>query len=120
MLRPVRGSRMAEPRRPRSLRVGDEDPRGLTRGAPVRMTFDGVDVEAYEGESIAAALLAAEVRATRRTRHAGRPRGLFCGIGACHDCLVRVDGSGPVRACLTPVRDGSAVATHVLGEGGPS
>ena len=105
---------------PDSLRVGDEDPRGLTRGAALRLTFDGLDVEAYEGESIAAALLAAEVRATRRTRNGDRPRGLFCGIGACHDCLVRVDGSGPVRACLTPVRDGMAVATHVLGEGGPS
>lgn len=103
-----------------SLRVGAEDPRGLTRGAPVRMTFDGLPVEAYEGESIAAALLAADVRATRRTRRGDAPRGLFCGIGACHDCLVRVDGSGPVRSCLTPVRDGVAVTTHVLGEGGPS
>jgi predicted molibdopterin-dependent oxidoreductase YjgC len=103
-----------------SLRVGDEDPRGLTRGAPVRMTFDGAAVEAYEGESIGAALLAADVRTTRRTRHSGAPRGLFCGIGACHECLVRVDGSGPVRSCLTPVRDGITVTTHVLGEGGPS
>jgi len=102
------------------LRVGDEDPRGLKRGAPVRLTFDGRPVEAFDGESVAAALLAGGVRATRLTRRGGRPRGLFCAIGACHDCLVRVDGSGPVRACLTPVRDGMTVTTHVLGEGGPA
>lgn len=102
------------------LRVGDADPRGLTRGAAVRITFDGVPVPAFEGETVGAALLAADTRTTRRTRHSGAPRGLFCGIGACHDCLVRIDGSGPVRSCLTPVRDGMAVTTHVLGEGGPS
>ena len=102
------------------LRVGDEDPRGLTRGAAVRMTFDGAAVPAFEGETVAAALLAADVRTTRRTRRGGLPRGLFCAIGACHDCLVRVDGTGPVRACLTPVRDGMHVTTHAVGEGGPS
>jgi predicted molibdopterin-dependent oxidoreductase YjgC len=102
------------------LRVGDEDPRGLTRGAPVRFSFDGRSVDAFDGESVGAALLAADVRATRLTRHGGRPRGLFCAIGACSDCLVRIDGAAPVRSCLTPVRDGMTVTTHVLGEGGPS
>jgi predicted molibdopterin-dependent oxidoreductase YjgC len=102
------------------LRVGADDPRGLTRGAPVRIDLDGGPVVAFEGETIAAALLAAGTRATRITRRGGRPRGLFCGIGACHDCLVRVDGSPPVRSCLTPVRDGMQVTTHVLGEGGPT
>jgi len=103
-----------------SLRVGDDDPRGLTRGPAVTITFDGTPVEAYAGESVGAALLAADVRALRRTRHGDAPRGLFCGIGSCHDCLVRIDGSGPVRACLTPVDDGMTVTTHVLGDGTPS
>ena len=102
------------------LRVGAEDPRGLSRGPAVRISFDGEPVHAHEGESVAAALLAADHRATRLTRRGGRPRGLFCAIGSCHDCLVRVDGSGPVRSCLTPVHDGMAVTTHVLGDGGPS
>jgi len=103
-----------------SLRVGDDDPRGLTRGPAVTLTFDGTAIEAYAGESVGAALLAADVRALRRTRNGDAPRGLFCGIGSCHDCLVRIDGSGPVRACLTPVHDGMAVTTHVLGDGTPS
>jgi len=97
-----------------SLRVDGDDPRGLMRGAAVTLTFDGRRVVAYAGESVAAALLAADVRTLRRTRHGGAPRGLFCAVGSCHDCLVRVDGSGPVRACLTPVRDGMDVRPHVL------
>jgi len=88
------------------------DPRGLERGAAVRMTFDGRSVAAFEGESVGAALLAAGIVALRETRFDGRPRGLLCGVGACHDCLVTVDGGGPVRACLTPVADGMRVATH--------
>jgi len=103
-----------------SLRVGAEDPRGLTRGPAVGLTFDGASVEAYAGESVAAALHAGGVRALRRTRDTGAPRGLFCAIGSCHDCLVRIDGSGPVRACLTPVRDGMTVTAHALDDGPPS
>jgi hypothetical protein len=93
------------------LRVGGADPRGLQRGARVTLRVDGVPIVAYAGESIGAAMLAAGIRTTRHTRHAGAPRGLFCGIGACHDCLVAVDGSGPVRACLTPVHDDAEVTT---------
>ncbi|WP_418606078.1 (2Fe-2S)-binding protein [Georgenia sp. SUBG003] len=36
----------------------------------------------------------------------GRPRGIFCGIGICHDCLVTVDGVPNQRACLVPLRSG--------------
>jgi hypothetical protein len=97
--------------------VGDDlrarrDPRGLERGAAVALTFDGRPVPAFDGETVGAALLAAGVRTLREPRFDGRPRGLLCGIGACHDCLVTVDGGGPVRACLTPVADGMRVATH--------
>lgn len=88
------------------------DPRGLERGQPVRLTFDGRSVPAFEGETVGAALHAAGIVALRETRFGARPRGLLCGIGACHDCLVAVDACGPVRACVTPVTDGMHVATH--------
>lgn len=99
------------------LRATD-DPRGLVRGPAVALTFDGRAVPAFAGETVGAALLAAGVRTLRETRFGGAPRGLLCGIGACHDCLVSVDGRGPVRACLTPVADGMRVATHR--PGGPA
>ena len=94
------------------------DPRGLVRGPAVAVTFDGRPVPAFAGETVGAALLAAGIRTLRETRFDGAPRGLLCGVGACHDCLVTVDGRGPVRACLTPVADGMRVATHR--PGGPT
>ena len=72
-------------------------------------TLDGEPVEARPGQTVAAALLAAGHRTLRETRVHGRPRGLFCGIGACFDCLVVHNGVPGTRACLTPVAQGDVV-----------
>ena len=77
-----------------------------------RFEFDGDPVTAEPGHTVAAALLADGRRAWRRTRGGGEPRGVFCGIGVCFDCLVVVDGHPNQRACLTPARDGSTVTTQ--------
>lgn len=61
--------------------------------------FDGSPVEFRPGQSIGAALIAAGRPSWRTTRIGGRPRGLFCGIGVCFDCLVGVDGIPNQRAC---------------------
>lgn len=81
------------------------------RGQMVSITLDGVPLQAYLGETIAGALLANGQRAWRRTER-GEPRGLFCGMGICFDCLVTVDGVSNVRACITPVIDGMVVETE--------
>jgi predicted molibdopterin-dependent oxidoreductase YjgC len=81
------------------------------RGQAVTITVDGVPLQAYLGETIAGALLANGQRAWRRTEN-GKPRGLFCGMGICFDCLVTVDGVSNVRACITPVSDGMVVETE--------
>jgi predicted molibdopterin-dependent oxidoreductase YjgC len=86
--------------------------RGIERGRPLRIRVDGVDVTAFEGESLAAALIAAGRRATRRTETTGEPRGYFCGTGVCQDCLVTLDGRPNVRACMTPAREGLRVETQ--------
>ena len=72
----------------------------------VTVTFAGRTLPAAEGQSVAAALTAAGVRSWRTTRRGQQPRGLFCGIGACFDCLLTIDGRPAQRACLVPVRDG--------------
>jgi len=77
----------------------------------VRFSFDGRPMDAPRGMTIGGALLANGVRSWRLTRSGGRPRGVFCGIGACFDCLVDVGGDHAVRACLIPVRDGDEVRT---------
>ena len=74
----------------------------------VRFRFDDVEVEAYEGESIAAALLAAGVTTLRRAPADDAPRGAFCWMGICQECVVRVDGVA-VEACRTAVVDGLSV-----------
>ena len=78
---------------------------------PVSFTFDGEPMTAEAGQTVGAALLAAGIRSWRVTRSGGRPRGLFCGIGVCFDCLVDVNGDRAVRACLVPVQNGDEVRT---------
>ncbi|WP_432728632.1 FAD-dependent oxidoreductase [Variovorax sp. W6] len=77
-------------------------------GRPVRFWYDGQPVQGLEGETIAAALAAGGIKAMRHTR-GGERRGLYCGMGACFDCLVTVDGQASQRACLTKVADGQQV-----------
>jgi predicted molibdopterin-dependent oxidoreductase YjgC len=89
-----------------------DDPSELRRGPAFRFGFEGDQVSAHPGETIASALLAVGIRELRRTRVDGRPRGLFCAIGVCYDCLVTVDGEGPFRACVTPARPDAQVEGH--------
>lgn len=84
----------------------------VERGRRLTILVDGHEVEACEGETVAAALTAAGRRTLRTTARAGAPRGYFCGMGVCHDCLMTVDGLPNVRACMTPVRDGLRVETQ--------
>ncbi|HEX5408016.1 MAG TPA: (2Fe-2S)-binding protein [Pseudonocardiaceae bacterium] len=73
------------------------------------ITFDGRQLPMTPGRTVAAVLLAAGVRSWRTTRVHGRPRGLFCGIGACFDCLVTVNGTPSVRACLVEAKPGDVI-----------
>lgn len=77
-----------------------------------RLTFDGQPLEFRPGQTVGAALMAAGILSWRRTARRGDPRGLFCGIGVCFDCLVSVDGVPNQRACLTPARDGMRITTQ--------
>ena len=78
--------------------------------APQRIhaTFDGEPIAADAGASVAAALVASGRTAWRSTR-GERPRGLFCGIGVCFDCLVDIDGESGQRACMVPLREGMRI-----------
>ena len=72
---------------------------------------DGQALAAYDGDTIAAVLVRDGRVSWRRTRTGDRPRGLFCGIGACYDCLVSVDGVRGVRACVAPAFPEAYVST---------
>lgn len=89
-----------------SLRIGTVD-----RGREIRLTVDGRQIPAFEGESVHAALAAAGIRRLGLSRRTGRARGTFCGMGICYECRVTIDGIPDRRACMTPVRDGMTVDT---------
>ncbi len=78
-------------------------------GREVRITVDGAALVCGEGDSVAAALLAAGIDACRDTAVSGTPRGPFCMMGVCYDCLVDIDGQPNRQACMTRVREGMAV-----------
>ena len=80
----------------------------ISPGEPVILTVDGGPLAAYRGQTIAAALYASGRRVFRATRVNGKPRGLYCAMGVCYDCLVQADGE-TVRACVTPVENGMQV-----------
>ncbi len=98
---------------PTSWRVRRHPVLGDLDEAPVvQLTVDGRPIEARAGETIAAALLASDLRTFRSMPESGELRGLFCGVGRCSDCMMTVDGEPNVRTCVTPVRDGMRVETQ--------
>jgi predicted molibdopterin-dependent oxidoreductase YjgC len=81
----------------------------VERGEQVTLTVDGRELEAHLGETVAGALMAAGIRTFRETFRRRLPRGLYCGMGVCYDCLVVVDGRPNTRACMVYVADGMKV-----------
>jgi predicted molibdopterin-dependent oxidoreductase YjgC len=82
---------------------------GIGRGAAVSIYVDGREMQAFEGESVLAVLWARGKHTLHSTARTHEPRGYFCGIGVCFDCLVTIDGMVSVRACLEPVRPGMKI-----------
>lgn len=84
----------------------------------VNFQFDDVTYQAIENESLAAALLANDIRTLRHHEKSGNPRGIYCNIGHCYECRVTVNGKSGVRACLTCVEDNMVVESGKIIPGG--
>jgi len=78
-------------------------------GREVAFIFEGETLTGYAGEPIAVSLWARGIRVLGRHEVDGRPRGLYCAIGHCFECRLRVNGVDNVRACLTPLSAGMVV-----------
>lgn len=85
---------------------------GVQRGESFTIVVDGVPVQAFPGETVAGALLAAGRYWLRHASKTQARRGLFCGIGYCHDCRMTIDGRPNTRACLTRASPNLRVATQ--------
>ena len=83
----------------------------VQRGRLVKINIDGKLVDAYEGETIAAAMFAAGIYTFHLSRKLKEPRSMTCGMGSCMECLVTVNGTQSLRACMTSVVDGMQVET---------
>lgn len=82
---------------------------GQVAQAAVRIEVDGSPVQCRAGDSVAAALFASGRDACRDTVVNEVPRGPYCMMGVCYDCLVTIDGQANRQACMTPVREGMRV-----------
>ncbi|AMQ18260.1 FAD-dependent oxidoreductase [Thermococcus peptonophilus] len=91
------------------MRITEHPVLQFRRGRKVTIYFEGQPIEAYEGETIAMALHAAGIRVLSHSGEKHRPRGLFCAIGKCSSCLVKVNGIPNVRSCITLVEDGMRI-----------
>lgn len=82
------------------------------KGREVEFIFDGKKMKGFENEPIAVALKSNGVMIHRYTKKEHKPRGLFCAIGRCTDCVMVVDGKPNIRTCVTPLKEGMVVRTQ--------
>ncbi|WP_433680296.1 (2Fe-2S)-binding protein [Nocardia sp. CA-119907] len=78
---------------------------------PLTIVVDGTKMRGVYGQTLASVLLAGG-HSHWRTAPNGGPRGVFCGIGICFDCVATVNGVPDIRLCRRPARDGDNVATQ--------
>ncbi len=92
------------------MRITEHPILKFQRGKEVTIYFEGKPIKAYEGETVAAALVANGIKVFRYSPKKNRPRGFFCAIGKCSSCLMEIDGKPNVMACTTLVEVGMRVA----------
>jgi hypothetical protein len=88
------------------------DPMRPGNARPVTIFVDGVPITGVRGQTIAGVMLSAGIESWRRTSVGDRPRGVFCGIGVCFDCLAVVNGLSDVRACQRRAEEGDIVTSQ--------
>ena len=83
-----------------------------TSSESIDVYIDGQRYKARRGEVIAATLLANGLKTHRYTAKRHEPRGIYCGIGQCTDCVMTVNGIPNVRTCITEVTEGMVIETQ--------
>jgi hypothetical protein len=99
-----------------SFRIAQHPILTFPKGRLVKFFFEEKEIEGYEGEPIAAALIANGIKVFRITEKMKRPRGFFCAVGKCSSCLMEVDSRPNVMVCVEPLKEGMKV-TKQTGRG---
>lgn len=80
----------------------DPDPSNIT------IYIDGSPCPAREGDSVATILLK-EGHAALHSAPNGTPRGPYCMMGVCFDCMITLEDGRVEQACQIYARDGMRV-----------
>ncbi len=84
----------------------------INRKEKIMIEVNGREVDAFKGETVLAALLAAGFKQLKKNPVNHTPRGALCGMGVCFECTVTIDGVPNIRACMTEVQEGMKIATN--------
>src|SRR6056297_1960626 len=95
------------------MRIEDHPILSFPKGKTITFTYEGKEINARRGETIAAALHNEGVTELSKSGDKNRPRGLFCAIGKCSSCLMTVDGVPNVRTCITLAQEGMKVEKQI-------
>ena len=74
----------------------------------ISFTFNNQVYKAKEGDSISAALFSNNILINRKTAK-NTPRGSFCFMGVCFECLVSIDGKSGIQSCKRKLIDGMEI-----------
>lgn len=86
--------------------------RTISRGESFTVTVNGRPMRAYPGETVHAVLMVAGILDLRISKSLSEPRGAFCGMGICYECLVTINKEPNQRACMRLVEPGMEILTH--------
>ena len=84
----------------------------IKRGTPFTIQVDDELLVAYQGETLATVILSSGRKTMRRTLKNNEPRGFYCGMGICNECLVKLEDGSRVRACQTLAKPSMKIRTE--------
>jgi sarcosine oxidase subunit alpha len=85
---------------------------GIDRREMIHIRVNGQSFPAAPGETVLAALTAAGFKVLKKSNVRGEPRGPFCGMGICYECLVTINGVPKQRSCMTEVAENMEISIH--------
>ena len=85
---------------------------GIDRREMINIRVNGRTIAATPGETVMAALTAAGFKVLKKSNVSGEPRGPFCGMGVCYECLVTINGVPKQRSCMVEVAENMEITIH--------
>lgn len=85
----------------------------IARKPTVTFAYNTLPVSGYDGETLATALLRAGLVHLRNAPEDNAPRGVFCAMGLCQECVVQINGA-KIESCRATVSEGLNVFSNTF------